>query len=675
MPIFSKLTTTLSAVLALSSTIVYAAPLQPSAVPGHNYKLSTHRRHLGANNVEFVSYHPPSAYKTFHDGDHSLLSRSANATHSLVSRSPAGPSGVSPEVEEAALSYLVEQTGLAKDSLKVRSGYTNDIGVTHVYMHQFFNGIPVMNGVANVSFDKNGKVVAFGSNMVKPDQISPATPALPQAMAIQSAIASLGIPYYDEVPATLSYVLLPAPSGTDPNRKWAMLTHQFQLRDLNSAKWVQAHVDATNLKHGDVVQVVDFVAHAAYNALEWSKQDPTQDGGFSLIKDPQDLKASPNGWHKDDKKSYSDTQGNNVISYTLLGSTVPLTSIQIGSQRTTKETGTGSVYQYEWKSNTEPTLGKNVDVARVNAFYIVNKYHDTLYHYGFNEKAFNFQTYNFGKGGAGNDRVKISVQDGSGTDNAWFATPADGQSGQCAMFLWDKTVPRRDGALENDIITHELTHGLTNRMTGGGMGEGWSDVLAFWSEQKSGTEDKPFTMGSWVMNKPAGIRSVPYSTDMTIDPYTYATLETKSEGVLQLLYFQSGVLDADRLALLLWQPDLVHDIGEVWATILIEVYWALVNARHVFIFAKGVSGFTPNNTNPNQTAGNVVFLRLLVDALAIQPCNPTFVDARNAIIQADKNRYAGANKCTLGKAFARRGLGENAKASNRVNNMDLPQGC
>lgn len=50
--------------------------------------------------------------------------------------------------------------------------------------------------------------------------------------------------------------------------------------------------------------------------------------------------------------------------------------------------------------------------------------------------------------------------------------------------------PERDGALENDIVSHENTHGVTNRMTGGGtgrclqtteaggMGEGWSDTMA-----------------------------------------------------------------------------------------------------------------------------------------------------------------------------------------------------
>ena len=42
----------------------------------------------------------------------------------------------------------------------------------------------------------------------------------------------------------------------------------------------------------------------------------------------------------------------------------------------------------------------------------------------------------------------MSVQDASGTDNANFATPPDGQSGQCRMYIWDYTSIKRDGALE-----------------------------------------------------------------------------------------------------------------------------------------------------------------------------------------------------------------------------------
>jgi len=92
---------------------------------------------------------------------------------------------------------------------------------------------------------------------------------------------------------------------------------------------------------------------------------------------------------------------------------------------TTAQTSSGQNFDYTYNPSLAPTGGSNVDASRVNAFYIVNAYHDTLYLYGFTERAYNFQNDNFGKGGAGNDRVRISVQDSSGTNNANFATPPE----------------------------------------------------------------------------------------------------------------------------------------------------------------------------------------------------------------------------------------------------------
>ena len=62
-------------------------------------------------------------------------------------------------------------------------------------------------------------------------------------------------------------------------------------------------------------------------------------------------------------------------------------------------------------------LQTNIDAARVNTFYLVNTVHDISYLYGFTEAAFNFQGSNFGRGGAGNDRVQVSMQDPSGINN------------------------------------------------------------------------------------------------------------------------------------------------------------------------------------------------------------------------------------------------------------------
>lgn len=47
--------------------------------------------------------------------------------------------------------------------------------------------------------------------------------------------------------------------------------------------------------------------------------------------------------------------------------------------------------------------------------------------------------------------------------------------------------------------------------------------------------------------------------------------------------------------------------------------------------------------------------------------------ARDAWIQADVNRFSGANKCTLWTAFASRGLGVNA--ANHRDDATVPAGC
>jgi extracellular elastinolytic metalloproteinase len=86
----------------------------------------------------------------------------------------------------------------------------------------------------------------------------------------------------------------------------------------------------------------------------------------------------------------------------------------------------------------------------------------------------------------------------------------------------------------------------------------------------------------------------------------------------------------------------------------------LHNVYAALVAEKGFSATAM--TDPTGAEGNVVFMHLLVDALAIQPCNPTTLDARDAIIQADVNRFNGENECTLRKAFASKGLGLNATA-------------
>jgi extracellular elastinolytic metalloproteinase len=57
-----------------------------------------------------------------------------------------------------------------------------------------------------------------------------------------------------------------------------------------------------------------------------------------------------------------------------------------------------------------------------------------------------------------------------------------------------------------------------------------------------------------------------------------------------------------------------------------------------------------------------------------QPCNPNFVQARDAILDADEALTGGDNKCEIWTAFAKRGLGEGAKysSSKRTGSFEIP---
>ncbi len=213
----------------------------------------------------------------------------------------------------------------------------------------------------------------------------------------------------------------------------------------------------------------------------------------------------------------------------------------------------------------------------------------------------------------------------------------------------------RDSDLDNGVIAHEYTHGISNRLTGGPSnvdcldnaeegGEGWSDFVALVLTAKAGqtgTTQRP--IGSYV-NFGAGIRPTPYTTDMSVNPATYDGIKTNGE---------------------------VHFTGYVWASMLWEVYWNLVDAH----------GFNPNIYGAASTGGNNLALQLVIDGMKLQPCSPGFVDARNGILLADQNDTGGQNQCAIWRAFAKRGLGFSANqgSSNSTSDgteaFDVPSLC
>ncbi|KAF8883983.1 Fungalysin metallopeptidase-domain-containing protein [Infundibulicybe gibba] len=518
------------------------------------------------------------------------------------------------------MAFVQSRLGLDSEAVGYKGGYANGEN-KYAYVKQYKDGIPFANAVANVAW-KNNKVVSFGSSFVKPGKYAASKPSVDIKVVIPKVEAALD-GKHNGFPISTEY--LARPDGS------ASLVYVIQIQNEDQGTWYEAHADAHS---SELLSVTDFVSDASYKVLPINKE--TYPEGLETLTDPQNLKSSPLGWHDTGSRKSVTTAGNNVIAY------------RSSQSKVTTQSSPGLNFNYTYSDESDPDTVENIHAARTNAFYVINAIHDTAYLYGFTEKAFNFQANNFGKGGQGNDRVLMSVQDASGTNNADFATPPDGQSGICRMFVWTLTSPNRDGALENDIIVHEMTHGITNRMTGGGtgaclqtteaggMGEGWSDALAEWTEQKSANVTD-YILGQYVTDAPGGIRTYPYSTSATTNPLRYSSIKTLDE---------------------------VHNIGEVWANMLHNVYAALVEAH----------GFSSTaHTDATGLEGNVMYLHLFIDALALQPCNPTFVSARDAWIQADKNRYGGANACLLWRAFASRGLGVGAE--NFVDDSSVPTVC
>ena len=204
----------------------------------------------------------------------------------------------------------------------------------------------------------------------------------------------------------------------------------------------------------------------------------------------QNLGASPDGWIPDGGET---TTGNNVDAY--LDAVQGMTETNVPDVGALDANGRplgnpdGSTNNRDFLGSSprdfdytpapvggDPDMGDapTTDPSRRGAvtqlFYLTNWYHDQLYALGFDEAAGNFQNTNFSGMGTGGDRVLAEAQDGSGTNNANFSTPPDGMSGRMQMYRFTFPAPDRDGDLDAEVVLHELTHGLSNRLIGDGEG-------------------------------------------------------------------------------------------------------------------------------------------------------------------------------------------------------------
>jgi extracellular elastinolytic metalloproteinase len=178
------------------------------------------------------------------------------------------------------------------------------------------------------------------------------------------------------------------------------------------------------------------------------------------------------------------------------------------------------------------------------------------------------------------------------------------------------TTTGRHTCFDSDVVFHEFTHGVSNRLVGGGIltdamdsaqskgtGEGISDITSCLVNKKE-------ILGDWILNNQGGIRSHPYDSNY---PKNFGDLPTMSDE---------------------------HGIGELWCATILEM-------------------------NRNIKNGSLT-MQLMVDALKISQPNPSFLNMRDAILMAlDDKLNSGQINSTdykkildgTWKAFAKYGLG------------------
>ncbi|KAJ2546890.1 hypothetical protein EV175_005434 [Coemansia sp. RSA 1933] len=579
-----------------------------------------------------------------------------------------------------ASAYLQRNHRIAPSSVRITDAYTDQAsGITHIYAKQVVGGIGVANGLANVNIDRNGRIISSSQSFVPESALSAdallvefwagfenstRSEKLSAAISLLASYTNSGVGVYAKdivvadgfVSSTgdTGFVVSGLPNHLAPSNQGSVSKELLRLDGRvvpvwhicmqQHNHWWSAYVGAgADTGRQEVHAIYDWAsAYYAFKVLPRSIVSP-DDGDLQLVADPANPSASPHGW-----VTGNTTTGNNVWAQTDPSGNGTPSDVQ-----RRPVTNSSGVFDFPFNRTQEP--GSYADFAVTQLFYTVNTMHDLSFVYGFDEAAGNFQDINFSGKGVGGDHIVAFAQDGGSTNNAVFTSPPDGQNGIMKMYLWTAMTPERDGDLEQDIVAHEFTHGISNRLTGGpanadclasgepaGMGEGWSDTVANILRIKPGmTRESDMEMGRYVHGQ--NIRMYPYSTSTTTNPQTFKYLDREE--------YQE-----------------VHAIGGVWATMLYEVLWNIIDSS---------GGISDDLFKHDLSKGNAIVFQILLDGMKLQPCNPSFIDAREAIVQAEHNLTGDKYKCAVWHGFAKRGLGIGASANMtaHVEDFGVPPEC
>jgi extracellular elastinolytic metalloproteinase len=303
-----------------------------------------------------------------------------------------------------------------------------------------------------------------------------------------------------------------------------------------------------------------------------------------------------------------------------------------------------------WDPEVPNSWQVNANQNAVQMFHFLGKFHDHLLKppIGFTRTAGNFEAVD-------DDAVQGHAIDGANTagglpdanhvNNANMNTPPDGIPPRMQMYLFHQpgtSFPDEDPFIagnsgdEAGIVYHEYTHGLSNRLVvdaggistlgniqAGSMGEAWSDYYAMDLLVAEGNEpdtpaDGEVLVGEYVTGG-STIRTS--AVDCSVGSTAANCAGTPGAGAGGYTYGDFGRI--------IGIPE-VHADGEIWY----QTLWDL-----------------------RKSLGVNLTRSLVTRAMELSPSNPSFLDMRNSILQADLVVNGGKKQKKIWQIFAARGMG------------------
>ena len=497
------------------------------------------------------------------------------------------------------------------DQLVTVQDYRTGNGVRHVAFQQTDRGRVVHGSLIKVTLDRGGRVAIMGGAFFR-NAAAAGLPTITAAQAVITAADLSGTRPSSSAPSEL--VTFPMP-GLGP----ALLGWRSLVR--TDSGWLEVISDA---RTGTLLYRSNHSAASGPEGNVFTVQHP--DLGSRQIVSFTGAPFNNAGWVTDRA-----TAGNNANAYQDLDN-----DDASDYQPQTPASGDANYqhFNFPFTDAFRTSMGTDVmtdrDAAITQAFYRINFLHDYFYVLGFDEPAGNFQDDNFGRGGVGNDGMLVEVHNGFnvGTPDPSNTQTPPGQRPRMELNAVASTAA--DGALDADLIAHEYTHGVSNRLlmteiVGGGLpkatqtwalGEGWSDFFG------TSIFDDPVA-GEYVCANPTtGCPSFAYDNS----PLVYSDLCVGG-----------------------CEP---HKDGEIWTAALWDLRAAL---------------------------GKASTEQLVIDGMKSTIPTATFLDARDGMLAADMASNGGANQCLIWRVFAGREMGVSASTSADQSvvtpAVDVPAGC